>query len=113
VPRLVFLDSARDDLADIARYIAHTSGSRDAAQRFTDELVAKCEHLAALPGTLGRARQELVAGMRSFAFKNYVIFFRYGGALPPWDSFEVINILEGHRDFVRYFQDDSEDSEDA
>jgi hypothetical protein len=40
-----------------------------------------------------------------------VIFFRYGGARSPWERFEVVNILEGHRDFVRYFQDDSDEPE--
>jgi plasmid stabilization system protein ParE len=39
--------------------------------------------------------------MRSFAFKGYVIFFRYEG-----ENFEVVNVLEGHRDIVSYFQQD-------
>lgn len=111
MPRLVFLDAALDDLVSIARGIAATAGSPDPAFRFTDQLVAKCERLARLPGTLGRARDELAPAMRSFAYKSYVIFFRYGGARSPWDRFEVVNILEGHRDFVRYFQDDSDEAE--
>jgi plasmid stabilization system protein ParE len=57
--------------------------------------------LAALPGTLGRARPELRPDIRSFAFGSYVIFFRYGG-----DRFEVVNIIEGHRDIVAYYEDD-------
>ena len=113
MPRLVFLDSARDDLASIAQYITTTSGNPDAALRFTDQLVARCQHLASLPGTLGRARPELVPGMRSFAYKSYVSFFRYGGARSSWDTFEVINILEGHRDFIGYFQDDTDEAEEA
>jgi plasmid stabilization system protein ParE len=113
VPRLIILDDARDDLASIGRDILASSRSPEAALRFTEQLVAKCKHLAGLPGTLGRARPELLPGMRSFAFKSYVIFFRYGGARSPWDTLEVINILEGRRDFIRYFQDDPDEGEEG
>jgi toxin ParE1/3/4 len=54
-----------------------------------------------LPGTLGRSRPELRPDIRSFAFKGYVIFFRYEGT-----TFDVVNVLEGHRDVVTYFRDD-------
>ncbi len=37
--------------------------------------------------------------MRSFAFRGYVIFFRYDN-----DRFEVINVLEGSQDFDSYFE---------
>ena len=40
--------------------------------------------------------------MRSFAFKGYVIFFRYED-----DRFEVVNVLEGHRDVIAHFRDDT------
>ena len=58
--------------------------------------------LASLPGTLGRARPELRPDIRSFPFKGYVIFFRYAA-----DTFERVNVLEGHRDVVAYFQNDT------
>ncbi|HYH19907.1 MAG TPA: hypothetical protein VD995_14945 [Azospirillum sp.] len=34
-------------------------------------------------------------------FKGYVIFFRYVG-----EAFEVVSILEGHRDIEAYFHRD-------
>lgn len=55
-----------------------------------------------LSGTLGRARPELRPDIRSFAFGNYTIFFRYLD-----DRFEVVNVLEGHRDFDAHFGSDS------
>jgi toxin ParE1/3/4 len=61
--------------------------------------MAKCQELAALPGTMGLARPELLADLRSTPYGNYVIFFRYFG-----DAFEVVNILEGHRDIEGYFK---------
>jgi len=41
--------------------------------------------------------------MRSFPYKGYVIFFRYVA-----DRFEVVNILEGHRDIEAFFGERSE-----
>ena len=98
--RAVFLASVQDDLVRILSYIAHMSGSVSVAQRFVRELRAYCHRLASLPGTLGRARPELHPDLRSLPYKTYVIFFRYVD-----DRFEVVNILEGHRDIIAYFDD--------
>ena len=99
--RLVYLDAALDDLDSIFRYIASSSTSIEVGQRFVGLLRQQCAKLASLPGTLGRPRDELRPHIRSFAYKGYVIFFRYQA-----DTFEVINVLEGHRDIIGYFQDD-------
>jgi len=96
--RLDLLDTALVNLIEISRYISKSSRNRAIGRRFADELQSKCSKLASLPGTLGRPRPELGAGLRSFPYKGYVIFFRY---LP--DTFEVVNILEGHRDLPTYF----------
>jgi plasmid stabilization system protein ParE len=96
--RLVLLDSALANLVEIARYISKMSKNRAIGQRFANDLRSKCTQLAALPGTLGRPRPEIRPDLRSFPYKGYIIFFRY---LP--DSFEVVNILEGHRDLPTYF----------
>ncbi len=101
MPRLVYLASARRDLLAILDYITRESGSLTISRRFTEELRGQCAKLAALPGTLGRARPELRPDVRSFAFGSYVFFFRYNE-----DRFEVVNILEGHRDIVAYYEDD-------
>lgn len=79
MPILRFTSDALDNIAEIALYIAQESGSRALAENFTDRLIQKCENLASLPGTMGRARQELRPDVRSFAFKSYAIFFRYEG----------------------------------
>ena len=100
--RLVFLASARRDFSDILEYITKRSGSLTTGQRFVDLLRAQCGKLPSLPGTLGRARAELRPDIRSFAFRGYVIFFRYEA-----DTFEVMNVLEGYRDIIAYFRDDT------
>ena len=98
--RLVYLASARHDLVSILEYITRESGSAAVGRRFVKQLRKQCAGLAELPGTLGRARPELRPDIRSFPFKSYVIFFRYVG-----DTFEVVNVLEGHRDIDAHFEE--------
>jgi toxin ParE1/3/4 len=102
VRQLIYLDSAREDFAEIFAYIARESGSRVIGRRFVDRLRQQCRKLASLSVTLGRAGPELRPDMRNFAFQNYVIFFRYAR-----DRFEVVNVLEGHRDIIAYFREDT------
>ncbi len=96
--RLVYLDSARDDLSRIFAYITQESGYRAIGREFVGTIRQQCVKLAALPGSLGISRPELRPDLRSFAFKGFVIFFRYEG-----DVFEVVNIIEGHRDIETIF----------
>jgi toxin ParE1/3/4 len=72
----------------------------------TCEIVDKCEHLATLTGLLGRARPELRPDIRSIPFKSYLIFFRYLPSDIDRDIFEVVNLVESHRDLVAYFGDE-------
>ncbi len=103
--RATFLASVRVDLLAILTYIADESGSVAVGEAFVRKLRAKCHKLAALPSTIGRARPELRAGIRSFPYMGYVIFFRYVG-----ERFEVVNILERHRDIESYFSGQDEPS---
>jgi toxin ParE1/3/4 len=61
----------------------------------------QCARLAALPGTLGRPRPELRPDIRSFPCRGYIIFFRYEA-----ETLEVVNLLEGHRDFPGLFTEE-------
>jgi len=100
VRRLIITDHAIAELTEISGYIADTSGSPAMAERFAKELINRCEKLASLPGTLGRARPELRPDLRSIAHKSYVIFFRYRG-----DRVEIVSILNGLRDIAPLFND--------
>jgi plasmid stabilization system protein ParE len=103
VRRATFLASVRSDFLVILTSIAEISGSVSIAQTFVLELRAKCHKLASFDTTIGRARPELRADIRSFPYKNHVIFFRYVA-----DRFEVVNILEGHRDIEAWFSENDE-----
>lgn len=103
MPRLLLTPAAQASLIEIADYVESASGSLETAERFVLRLIEKCEELASLPGHLGRERSELLPDLRSIAQGNYVIFFRYAGDTDAPDTFEVVNILEGHRDIDAYF----------
>ena len=83
LPRLKMLPSAQADPVHILEHITRESGHLTIGRRFVGTLRQKCRDLAALPGTLGRARPELRPDL----------LFRYIG-----EAFEVSNIIEGHRD---------------
>ncbi len=102
--RATFLSSVRGDLLDILTYIAETSGSVANAEAFTRKLRAQCHKLASYRTVMGRARPELRPDIRSFPYKGYVIFFRYVG-----ERFEVVNIVEGHRDIEALFDPEPND----
>jgi toxin ParE1/3/4 len=101
VRRLRLLNSARRDLAQIYTYIEGRSASTEIAERFVRELNDQCRRLAQLPGTLGRGRPELTPDIRSAPFRSYMIFFR--------DIFEVVRIVEGHRDIDAVFGEGKDD----
>lgn len=102
--KLRYTSEALDNLADITAYIAVSSGIRTLGEGFVAQIREQCIRLASLPGTLGRERSELGADLRSFAYKGYIIFFRYRG-----EYFEVAAVLEGHRDVDGYFGGDDTD----
>jgi toxin ParE1/3/4 len=100
VLRLVYLSSAHRDFQGILRYLTRESGNRALSRAFVNQLRGQCRKLTSLPGILGQARPELHPDIRSFPFKGYVIFFRYEA-----DRFEVVNVLEGHRDIIGFFSE--------
>jgi toxin ParE1/3/4 len=86
---------AEQDLLDIWAYIA--KDNPDAADRFTDLLVEKCDHLCELP-ELGRRRDEFAPSLRSFPVGRYIIFYRIGDP-----GIEVVRILSAYRDLGQFF----------
>ena len=101
MPVLRFTDAALDDIMAIASWIAEASGSISMGTPLADQLFENCEQLASLPRMIGRSRKELRGDMRSTAYKSHAIFFRCVG-----DVFEVVNVLEGHRDMDAFYRDE-------
>lgn len=86
---------ARRDLRDIWRTIAADSESN--ADRFLNRLVDKIRLLGANP-YLGRNRDELKRGYRSFPVGRYLILYR-----TRTPGIEVAHVLHGNRDLDRIF----------
>jgi toxin ParE1/3/4 len=87
---------ARLDLSEIADFIARDSV--DAALRFLDEVDNVLKKLADFPG-LGRSRDELGPGLRSFPAGNYVLFYRATA-----EAIDLVRVLHGARDLDRLFE---------
>ncbi|MGA8172459.1 MAG: type II toxin-antitoxin system RelE/ParE family toxin [Methylocystis sp.] len=83
--------------------MAQETGNVSIGEAFVGRLRAQCHKLASFEIAIGRARPELGPGIRGFPYKGYVIFFHYVD-----ERFEVINILEGHRDVEAYFSEKDE-----
>ncbi len=81
---------AATDILEIWDYIAEDSIA--AADRWVDRLDETLELWATQP-MMGRARDDLASGVRSFAFGKYVVFF-----LPLPDGIDVVRLLHGARD---------------
>ena len=96
--KLHYSSQARNDLLGIQNYIARQSGSRKLGLEFTKRLRHTCRELASIKGAIGVARPEIIEGIRSHPFGNYIILFMYND-----DSFEVVTIIEGHRDIENMF----------
>lgn len=87
--------AARRDYSDIWNYIARDNP--DAADRVVRSFDERLELLARLPG-VGRARDELMPGVRSFAVGSYVLFYREANG-----GIELLRVLHGARDIPAAF----------
>jgi toxin ParE1/3/4 len=93
MPRLELSRDARQDLLEIAAYIARESGSDRRGDAFLEAVFATCETLATHP-EMGQLRTEFATGQyRSFSVGSYVIFFR-----PTNNGIVVARVLHGSRD---------------
>lgn len=91
MPNVSLTTHAENDLLDAWMHIAQDSP--DAADTLVDELMQHALRLAESP-SLGRARPELQAGLRSWATQTpYMIFY-----MPQTDGITVIRFLHHARD---------------
>ncbi len=94
--RILRRKDAKSDLKEIWKYIA--SDSKERANDFLRALNDKMEALAKNP-LMGRERDEVTPGLRSFPFKRYVIFYQ-----PLPDGIDVVRVLHGARDIDSLFE---------
>ena len=92
---IVLQPRAKADLSDIWQFIAEDSD--DQADAFIDLIDQKFQLLAQQSG-LGRRREELAEGLRSFPVGRYVIFY-----LPIPGGVQIVRRLHGARDIEAAF----------
>ena len=90
MPVIITRPRAGFDLIEIWDYIAEDSETR--ADAFIDAIDRKFLVLSERPN-MGRPRDELAEGLRSFPIGRYVIFYR-----PILDGVEIVRVLHGARD---------------
>jgi toxin ParE1/3/4 len=87
---------ARQDVLDIWRYIAQDN--EPAADRFVDLLVHHFQLIGDNP-YIGRRRDELRSGYRSFPGGEYLIFYRVSEP-----GVRIMHVVHGRRDLKAYFR---------
>ena len=97
--RLIVSAAAQQDITEIAIYIEERGGSREVARNFVSRLREKCGHLASVPFATGVPRDDLRAGLRSYAFYNYMLFYEFLD-----DRMHLLKVTEGHRNMEELFQ---------
>lgn len=95
MPIVTVRPRARIDIAEIWEYIAEDSEAQ--ADIFVDRVDAQFQLLSQQPG-IGRMRNELRDGLRSFPFERYVIFY-----LVIENGIDIVRVLHGARDVDAQF----------
>ncbi len=95
-PRISELAEA--DLEEAWDYLAERNEA--AADRLIDTILDRARLHAKLP-LMGRPRDELSPGLRSFVVRPYVVFYR-----PADDTIEVVRVLHGARDIDSIMTED-------
>jgi len=98
MPAITLRPRAITDLAEIWNYIADDSEER--ADSFIDLLDRKINTLARRPN-MGRIRDELAEGLRSFPVDRYIIFYC---SIPK--GIEIVRVLHSARDINTVFNED-------
>jgi toxin ParE1/3/4 len=99
MPQFLLTEPAIQDIEQIADYIAQRSGL-DQADRFIDKLNNKLVKIAQFPN-LGRARDEILPGIRSLSIEQYLILY-----LPIGENVEIFRVVSGYRDLAGLFTDE-------
>ncbi len=90
--------SADSDPDDVWYHIAKESGSVDRADQYVGYLTERLYLLSQNPH-IGRRRDDLRPGLRSFPIRQHVIFYRLEG-----DDVVILHVLHGARDIEAFFR---------
>jgi toxin ParE1/3/4 len=89
---------ARNDVDDIAYYVAIESGSLETADRFLQSIYERFLLLGAHPYA-GRSRDDILPGLRLFPSGQYVVLYRVEG-----DDVVIQRVVRGSRNLEALFR---------
>jgi toxin ParE1/3/4 len=95
---LIWSPEAEQDLFDISSYLT-TEASATTADKYLRKIGRACERVRSRPLT-GRARGEVMPGLRSVLVHPYVVIYRVTAS-----SVDVIRVLHQRRDVDAIFAD--------
>ncbi len=96
MPTVKVAAAAEEDLKEIWAYVA--GHDTEAASKIIKEITRRFAALRDHP-QMGREQNELLINLRSFAVKNYIIFYQqFEGGI------EILRILHGSRDIESIFE---------
>lgn len=98
--KIVFTDTAKSDLRDIAVYIADISKDKDLAIRFVKDLQEQTKILEQFPesGAIPKDRIPKSNGYRFLAHKDRLLFYLYEKEA---NTAYIMAIFNGKRDYMR------------
>ncbi|MEL6445864.1 MAG: type II toxin-antitoxin system RelE/ParE family toxin [Bacteroidota bacterium] len=91
---MLFLPAAEADLEEVWQYVADAGGSAPRADAYVRRLYDTMVLLAEHP-MMGRTRDELRPGLRSFPAERYVIYYE---PLDDGEGVLIARVLRGERD---------------
>jgi toxin ParE1/3/4 len=95
--RLLFDLDAKEDLRQIVRYIGIEQSRPQTARNVARKIYRECERYARNP-LMGEKRDDLIAGIRIFTVRPYVVFYH-----PVKDGIRVARVIHGARDYPAIF----------
>ena len=98
--KIRFTDTAKDDLRNIAVYIAEQSKDKSIAVNFVNELREKTKILASFPeiGSLPDDKVMKSMGYRYLVHKEYLIFYHYEA---KQETSYILAVFHSRRDYTR------------
>lgn len=98
--RIVFTDTAKSDLRDIAVYLADISKDKNLAIRFVKELQEKTKLLEQFPesGAIPKDRVLKSNGYRFLVHKDHLLFYFYE---KEENTAYIMAVFNGKRDYTR------------
>ena len=98
--QIVFTDTAKSDLREIAVYIAEHAKDKNIAIRFVKELQNETKVLETFPesGAIPRDRVLKSSGYRFLTHKDYLLFYLYE---MKENKVYILAVFNGKRDYMR------------